>query len=157
MALYRKYLITFITAIFLIQGWIIGQEEEEKDKLAAFDSLAVEDTLFSESRRDSLVQPLDSALLPEPKIIDSLRALADSLTAPYYKQKVDSQYVLFTDGIQDYRENKFFEALKKFQKIYSIPKDSNRFKIASEMMLVKTNLRIGRISRALSLAGNPLS
>ncbi len=151
MALYRKYLVTFILAIILLQGWIIGQEEEEKDKLAAFDSLAVEDTLYSESRRDSLVQPLDSTLLPKQKILDSLRALADSLTAPFYKQEVDSQYVLFMDGVQDYRENKFFEALKKFQKIYSIPKDSNRFKIASEMMLVKTNLRIGKISRALSL------
>lgn len=140
---------TTIISIILLSIILFAQDID--NQLSEYDSLRVQDTIPDLSKRDSLFRSLDSTLLPAPEIIDSLTTLGDSLITPFVKVEVDSQQIKFMQAVKKYRENKFFEALEQFNKIYAIPIDSNRFKSASQMMLIKTYLRIGKISKVISL------
>ncbi|MCF7886059.1 MAG: ABC transporter substrate-binding protein [Candidatus Marinimicrobia bacterium] len=146
----RKHFIKYLfIIIFILSSTLVSQDFEKK--LAEFDSLSIQDTIPDISRRDSLFQTVDSTLLLNQKELDSLKAFYDSLKTSVLKQKTDSLYLNFMEGVQNYREHKFFKALTNFQTINAVPIKENKYKIASHMMLVKTNLRLGKISRALSL------
>ena len=109
MALEKNPFLILILGVMLFFSLALqGQDIEEK--LSQFDTLAISDTLDAIPRQDSLYQPLDSTLLPSQSEIDSLQALQDSLTAPFYRQEIDSQFILFMDGGEQDKKNKFQQA-----------------------------------------------
>jgi len=124
-----------------------------------YDTLRVQSTIDSLSQHmdslskqeDSIKQTINLSMLPDSAVLDSINQTADSLVNKFTSFHADSQYQLFMKGINQYKQRKYFEALKNFKELNEIPISENRFLEASDMMMVKTYLRMGKINKALSL------
>lgn len=63
----------------------------------------------------------------------------------------DTIEVFFQKGVSLYNAEKYYDAMMVFQKIRAIPVQQNHFLTASELMLIKTQFRLGEIDQCVEL------
>ncbi len=93
---------------------------------------------------------LDS-LQSDISAMDSARNYAVGLDTAYLKsvQQVDSQKVAFMNGISLFNSKKYYDALDVFEALKEIPDYQNRYLAATDMMVIKTYLRLGNYEQAI--------
>ncbi len=127
-----KKLIVIIIAV----SWIFLTAQNEMEPVRFF---------------DTTVTPFDTTGLDSAAFRDSLSNFRIGLDTAYLKsiQQVDSQKVTFMEGVNLFNAQKYYDALKVFEELKSIPAYRNRFLTASEMMITKTYLRLGNFEKTI--------
>ncbi|MFP4548553.1 MAG: ABC transporter substrate-binding protein [Fidelibacterota bacterium] len=127
-----KKLIFFIVTV----SWILLTAQNEVEPVRFFDTTAT---------------PFDTTQPDSAAFRDSLSNIRIGLDTTYLKsiQQVDSLKVMFMEGVNLFNAQKYYDALRVFEKIKSIPAYRNRFLTASEMMITKTYLRLGNFEKTI--------
>ncbi|MBN2281244.1 MAG: penicillin-binding protein activator [Candidatus Marinimicrobia bacterium] len=121
--------------VIIVFTWGILFAQNPFHQIRYYDTLSVDTSAVS----DSLV------------LSDSLSNYMIGLDTAYLKsiQEVDTLQIAFMEGVNLFNTQKYFDALRVFERILEIPSYINHFYVASEMMIVKTYLRLGKYEETI--------
>ncbi len=92
---------------------------------------------------------IDSIIVDSLGIMDTTYSVYTDTNIQNIIKITDIQKKAFLDGVKLYNTNRYYEALEKFKDNKKIPESVNRYLSVTDMMIIKTYLRLKKIEKTI--------